>query len=154
MHKKMLKVQNDRLFSGRPISLFPYRPIPIITDISDFHIGRYRCRYRYGNCHIGRYRCRYRYGNYTYSKCNKMQFCGKKVIFFFNFPNFSGIDFYKSILGISFGGILMNFCIKQSLNPSTEIPIVYRSYIADMSSKIGRYRYPADMGIFHIGRSD
>ena len=90
--------------SGRPISLFPYRPIPIITDISDFHIGRYRCRYRYGNCHIGRYRCRYRYGNYTYSKCNKMQFCGKKVIFFFNFPNFSGIDFYKSILGIHFGG--------------------------------------------------
>ena len=68
--------------SGRPISLFPYRPIPIITDISDFHIGRYRCRYRYSNCHIGRYRCRYRYGNATYSKCNKMQFFGKKVIFF------------------------------------------------------------------------
>ena len=41
-------------------------------------------------------------------KCN---FVGKKS-FFFNFPNFSGIDFYKSILGISFGGILMNFCIK------------------------------------------
>ena len=42
--------------SGRPISIFSYRPIPITTDISDFHIGRYRCRYRYDNCIIGRYR--------------------------------------------------------------------------------------------------
>ena len=27
---------------GRTISLFPYRPIPISTDLSDFHIGQYQ----------------------------------------------------------------------------------------------------------------
>ena len=41
--------------SVRPKSLFSYRPIPITTDISDFHISQYQLWYRYNNCHIGRY---------------------------------------------------------------------------------------------------
>ena len=32
--------------SGRPITFFSYRPIPIMTDNCNFLIGRYRCRYR------------------------------------------------------------------------------------------------------------
>ena len=38
------------------ISLFSYRPIPITTDISDFHISQYRYRYINSTCHIGRYK--------------------------------------------------------------------------------------------------
>ena len=34
------------LVSGRPITFFSYRPIPIMTDNCNFFIGRYRCRYR------------------------------------------------------------------------------------------------------------
>ena len=34
----------DLLISGRPITLFSYRPIPIITDKLVFFIGRYRCQ--------------------------------------------------------------------------------------------------------------
>ena len=45
-------------FSVWPINLFSYWPIPITTDISDFHFGRYWLWYRYCDCHIGWYRCR------------------------------------------------------------------------------------------------
>ena len=119
------------LGSGRPISLFPYRPIPIITDISDFHIGRYRCRYRYRNCHIGRYRCRYRYGNATYSKCNKMQFFGKKVIFFSIFLIFL-VQIFISLFQVYILGDFNEFLYKiepnfKHRNPYS-IPIVYSRY--------------------------
>ena len=61
-------------------------------------------------------------------KCN---FLGKKY-FFFNFPNFSGIDFYKSILGISFGGDFNEFLYKiepkSKHRNSYSIPIVYSRY--------------------------
>ena len=33
-------------------------------------------------------------------------------------------------------------------------PIILESVVTDMGSKIGRYRYPTDKDIFHIGRSD
>ena len=62
--------------SGRPISIFSYRPIPITTNISNFHIGWYR--YRYNNCIIGRYR--------YIEKCYKMQ---KKISIFLIFQVFT-----------------------------------------------------------------